>query len=757
MAVWGDSRIDSSLLNARAGSIRLEEHWKDRNTTREQSNHHGDRHISFSARSQADGRDDGGNKLETRGEHADGEFLQNEAWARRAPGAVRQEAAETSEARITAGQSAPGRPSEARTEIAKEDPRSQVSDLASVMQHSWDSIGQVIRRLDDDLDHCSKLLASATAPTVSMATRKKLLEKSLDEAERGRTHMQALSNHLSDLQYMSMEMSMRHETAMEERDAMVRQVERMAADMEELSGRLSLAHRSDDGKSGAIANLLARAEASESRAQSLAQALRACEAALSAARSDVEATSKANAELRESNAALWQQAQEAGRVAEEERERARTCQLASSDAQQTIERQKAALAKVTGDNMVFIIKLNAATEELEARNTEVAQLQAQIDSRCGDWIRRAREQVAATMQGSLEKVDELEKTVAREKELRAVLEERVAQAEAARAAVEGERVDLQAQLAALEDRLATAMRAQEAAEAKSQEQMRQADHARAEVLVLSETLAAARVELVHLSMKLENSGAELKAARDQLAATHDDLVAATASIRAAEEATRQERRVNAVLMRKKEEVEWELLALQAATGQAALAQAPASIAKGRGVSTPTTTTGDLRAEVPPRLAQSTPPLSSGPPAHHRGAAVMATGGPSSAARDSSAAPAAVMPAGDVPREVPGERGGADASKMRGRLDTASEMEAAALPRVSPRDGPTSSQGSDVPHDEEDGSGTELPASWVDSSTFWHGEAMGDREAVGGPGYPVGMVSNRSWMVASTDIRKNKCL
>lgn len=134
--------------------------------------------------------------------------------------------------------------------------------------------------------------------------------------------------------------------------------------------------------------------------------------------------------------------------------------------------------------------------------------------------------------------------------------------------------DLEASLKTCQAELVGANQTANEAVAKAATDKHAAEEAKAETRVLSASLTAAHEELTARKMQYQAMQANTRALQDKLKAAQVALTQANARVCVAEEALGAQKGVNEVLMRRKEEVEWNLMTLLAHVGQMPVHRGP---------------------------------------------------------------------------------------------------------------------------------------------------------------------------------------
>ena len=323
---------------------------------------------------------------------------------------------------------------------------------------------------------------------------------------------------------------------------------------------------SESAQSGVVRQLQSTAGYAEETTARLRQTSAAHRRAEMTAKQLGEALDAANAHIADVSSRLEIKTREAAEVI-----RARELAAKSEDALERAERaeesaakHKEAVAKLTADNMVFLMRLKESETELAAARAEADEMRGEIEDSRGTWFDRARKDVERVVQRAMRRAEEAD--AALEAEIQAG-EQRaeewgaeLAKMNAVLAQNEALAQTTEAATTALDD----AVDARRRLEALLDESKQREFDALVAQKAATEAMAAAREDMGVLKQKMASTERQLEKARRDNAA-----LAEKASVSVAALATQQT--INAGVMQKKNDMEWRVLEMQAAFEKAGLA------------------------------------------------------------------------------------------------------------------------------------------------------------------------------------------
>jgi len=278
-----------------------------------------------------------------------------------------------------------------------------------------------------------------------------------------------------------------------------------------------------------------------------------------------EALDAANAHIADLSARLRSAEAEASevRAARVVREKAATALERADKAEAANVRHKEAVAKLTADNMVFLMRLKESETELRDARAEADSMRGELEESRGAWFDKARRDVERVVQNAMRRAESAD--VALEAEIAAGDERARKWAE--------ENARLRAVAAQNESLAETTARAaaalDEAAEAGRLNDLALRDSRRREFDALnaqkaaSAAMTAAREEMGVLKQRMAAMAAALE---DQKRVSEGLVEKAKTSVKAL--ATQQQ--INAGVMRLKNDAEWRMLEMRAAFERAGL-------------------------------------------------------------------------------------------------------------------------------------------------------------------------------------------
>jgi hypothetical protein len=282
-----------------------------------------------------------------------------------------------------------------------------------------------------------------------------------------------------------------------------------------------------------------------------------------------EALDAANAHIADLSAKLRSAEAQASEVFEARaiRERALTALERVDKAESANVRHKEAVAKLTADNMVFLMRLKESETELRDARAEADSMRLELEESRGAWFDKARRDVERVVQNAMRRAESAD----------AALEQEIAQNEKRAKEWAEENARLRAVAAQNESLAETTARAtcalDEAAEAGRLNDLALRDSRRREFDALNAqkaataAMTAAREEMGVLKQRMALMAAALE---DQKRVSEGLVEKARTSVVAL--ATQQQ--INAGVMRLKNDAEWRMLEMRAAFERAGL-EAPA--------------------------------------------------------------------------------------------------------------------------------------------------------------------------------------
>ncbi|KAG2428998.1 hypothetical protein HXX76_011242 [Chlamydomonas incerta] len=231
------------------------------------------------------------------------------------------------------------------------------------------------------------------------------------------------------------------------------------------------------------------------------------------------------------------------------------------------ERHQQVVAKLTADNLMFLMQLKKAEADLATANQERSQLRLAAEHQRGPWFDQVRagveERVKHAMQRSVELEARLERQAAEHAQQLAELEQRRQDLAAELAAVRGQADDLQHRLTGAEEGQSSADKRCAAAESVAAELRQRLEDLSAENRVLQESVKAMRQECTERWVSEQAALGRVGGLDERIAALEAALSQQAAAAAALQRQLDTQVGVNRQLMSRKEEVEWQLMAAMA--------------------------------------------------------------------------------------------------------------------------------------------------------------------------------------------------
>ena len=426
---------------------------------------------------------------------------------------------------------------------------SQFADMSQLADAVVDAIQRLSRALEDD-----------TSSALSAATRRLIVKKAVSQMRYAGAQLDSLKRSFGVAKAEALRLRAQSQNAVRARRQVAERLNQVMAQLE--------------GEGQAIMGARDEAQAARDAQREAEKRLAVLERDLAhAAQGQAKEAARADG-----LSATMDEAKEAKRHAEERMAVAEDVAASASDAaaaakaglgavearagkaEEDLKRAKEVVAKLTADNLVLMMKHETAAKALKNVEAERDTLKAALDKEHDAWLETARVEVESAVRDAMAAADAA--TDAAEAASSGAKE--AARAATARAeAAEGQRDANATELAALTVRLAEA-----------DARLEGSDFARAEATA---SLEAASERLHELTTEHRLTNQALSQARNELTAStvayHElqakhsaaegELRAAMRAGERAQEELATQRAVNGVLMRKKEEVEWQLMAVEA--------------------------------------------------------------------------------------------------------------------------------------------------------------------------------------------------
>ena len=232
-------------------------------------------------------------------------------------------------------------------------------------------------------------------------------------------------------------------------------------------------------------------------------------------------------------------------------------------------RHKEGVAKLTADNMVFLMRLKETESEIQALRKETADARIELEGKRGAWFDRARKDVERVVQRSIKRAEESDAAL----ELEFEKQERTAE-EFAKELAKINDVRAENELLAM-----AAAKAQKAAESALMEKVKIYEELQRWKTKEFDASSSAKASTTAAAEAYESAGVlrkELNETKAELAGMRSFVDAARAEVDAKTTALANQQAVNAGVMKMKNAMEWRVLEMQTALEQRGIAPPPPS-------------------------------------------------------------------------------------------------------------------------------------------------------------------------------------
>ncbi|KAL2651025.1 hypothetical protein R1flu_019153 [Riccia fluitans] len=232
-----------------------------------------------------------------------------------------------------------------------------------------------------------------------------------------------------------------------------------------------------------------------------------------------------------------------------------------------VERYKEVIAKVTADNMVFLMKLKQSEAALTATQSRVQDLQREVEMTRGQWLEEASAEVQGIILDSLRKAEDCESKL---RELEAQRDVHVDEWEA-KLKTANEKLDKvmasrdwhEKKLVEFSEKYKILEEEKLKLQQKSENDSRHRQHAESESRSLINSLRETKEKLASVNSELAAALKEIEDKKQQLFEKDLEIKELVVQLGRANNQLETQLKVNGVLMKKKEAVEWELMEAQA--------------------------------------------------------------------------------------------------------------------------------------------------------------------------------------------------
>ncbi|CAM6088834.1 unnamed protein product [Calypogeia fissa] len=236
-------------------------------------------------------------------------------------------------------------------------------------------------------------------------------------------------------------------------------------------------------------------------------------------------------------------------------------------AAENVERYKEVVAKVTADNMVFLMKLKRSEAALSLSQRKLGELQKEIESGRAQWLEEASSEIQEVIRNSLSKAETCEaklqmlqrrqETIDEEWEEKLVVaNDKLTQITTSRDWLEKNLIQATEKYKKLDDEKSKLLQ-------KYESECLHRQHAEAESRAFMCTLRKTNEELAEVNLALGTSIKDTEAQRSCVLEKEKEINKILADLDKANCQLETQQAINTALMKKKEEVEWELMTVEA--------------------------------------------------------------------------------------------------------------------------------------------------------------------------------------------------
>ncbi|GAX73677.1 hypothetical protein CEUSTIGMA_g1128.t1 [Chlamydomonas eustigma] len=432
-------------------------------------------------------------------------------------------------------------------------------------QDVWIELFQTVKSLAELLDLCSQALGpDPVDKMMSVTTKKRLLIKSLQGLQQSKGDVELLTEHLKALQSASQQWQRSMMYASKSQEELMHSLESAHRELHTTSERL----RSVD------AQRLTFSRESEELKLQLAQAekhIRALTAELKQRDEDVETAQFAAAEAQAEMSHMSERMQHIQAAREEATSTAERAVAAldgvkaeAAKSSASAERHQQVVAKLTADNLMFLMSLKKTEADLAAANLERGQLKLAVEHQRGPWFDEVRAGVEERVKQAMRRAESLELDVESMKDKHAeelkVLRGQLLDLEDFLGAIRAKESSLEAQLSEAVQARSRAEAEGRHSTAASAELRNQLEALSAERRVLHDNVASMRQECNKSWASEQEAQKQLSDLQGRVQDLSDALLGQEHRVKQLESQLEAASGINRQLMQRKEEVEWQLMA-----------------------------------------------------------------------------------------------------------------------------------------------------------------------------------------------------
>ncbi|EFJ48943.1 hypothetical protein VOLCADRAFT_117392 [Volvox carteri f. nagariensis] len=441
-------------------------------------------------------------------------------------------------------------------------------------QDVWVELFGIVHGLAETVQNALQAFTPSDDKAVSAITKKRLALRSIHGLKQSQNGIETLLEHLKALRSASQTWQRSMIYASKSHQELMDQIESTTEELHKTTERL----RSVEAQR---LTAVREAELLRARADQQEAVIKEARSSLKQKEEDLENLQFSVHELQSSSSKALQDLDRLRQVAADADEGARAATTAMEEAkaeaakahslaerhQQASDGADCVVAKLTADNLVFLMQLKKAEADLAAANQERAQLRVAAEQQRGPWFDQVRAGVEEKVRQSLQRAEELE----------ARLERRAAEHAAQMEAMREQHAKLEEQLGAarqhvqeLQSGLASAVKSKEcserlcaAAESAAAELRRELDNLAAENRVLQESMRSMRQECTERWANEQSALGRVNGLEQRIDELQQALSQQMARLAALQRQLDTQTGINRQLMTRKEEVEWQLMAAMA--------------------------------------------------------------------------------------------------------------------------------------------------------------------------------------------------
>ncbi|GFR52416.1 hypothetical protein Agub_g14988 [Astrephomene gubernaculifera] len=442
----------------------------------------------------------------------------------------------------------------------------------------WAELFGIVHSLAETVGLSLQAFTPSDDKAVSAITKKRLALRSIQGLKQGQLGIQALSEHLKALQAASHTWQRSMMYASKSHQELMEQVESTTEELRVTSERLRVVEAQRLASVRDAESLRTRSAQQEALIKEMQSNMKQREEEMETlqftaheAQVDAKSALKSLELLKREAAKADERAQTATAALEDAKTEA-------AKAQGLAERHQQVVAKLTADNLVFLMQLKKAEADLAAANQERVQLRLAAEQQRGPWFDQVRAGVEERVRQALQRSQELE----------ARLEKRESEHSHQLEALGTHRAQLEEELAAarrhaeeLQRRLDAALESQQraedqsaASEAIAAELRQRLDNLAAENRVLQDSVRSMRQECTERWVNEQAALGLVGGLEQRIQDLEQTLGKQTAQISSLQRQLDTQAGVNRQLMSRKEEVEWQLMAAMAKLDGGGAAEGP---------------------------------------------------------------------------------------------------------------------------------------------------------------------------------------